>query len=373
MSAHMLFWKRLLVAVTAGTLLACGARTEYVVQHLEVERTSWDSLHVAVAFAKRAAIGGSSPIEAESTVATVFNSRYDTLYSGPAGLLPLPDPFLGDKERLMLEVCGAVKQREICVQETLRASPKRLHVLEQITYPRNGDVTEGSYDLTFGVERQRFDGDGWETVEAADVKGHLLAWIDDPEAKERGAVRIPFEKASGRFNLERQANYKNFKYYLESELLDHQSADVYFDIYAGLGEHKIRLASTKKEVRRKSDDERAREVRYFAEQAAERVIEELRSALGSGRAYAYIESWSFNAGARRYEIELEMEWEGSVFDRGRHEIEGALEVGENGSDARYRIRSGNRRAVRKWRDRTDERVLMLGDLGSYRDDYTATF
>lgn len=373
MGAYTSFRIVLLVAVIASTLLACGARKEYLVQQLDVERRGWDSVYVAVAFAERSAIGGSSSIEAESTVVTVFDSRYDSVYSGPAGILPLQDVLLGDKERLMLEVCGAVKEHPICVQEELRASPKRLHVQEQITYPRNGDVTEGSYELTFGMERQRFEGDGWETVEAPNVKGHLLAWIDDPEAKERGAVRIPFERSSGRFSLERQANYKNFKYYLESELLDHQTADVYFDVYAGLGEHKIKLASTKKEVRRKSDDEREREVRYFAEQAAERVIEELRSSLGGGRAYAYIEEWTFNAGARTYEIELEMEWEGSVFNRGRHEIEGVLEVGENGSEARYRIRSGNRRAVRKWRERTDERVLTLGDLDAYRGEYTSAF
>ena len=361
----------LLAAAAAAAVIGCGARTEYVVQNLAVERTSWDSLRVDVDFARRAVIGGSSPVEADSVIVVLFDADYDTLFTGGAGAVPVPDGRLGDRERIMLEVCGSVKRRHICVQESLRASPKRLDVSQEITYPRQGDLEEGDYDLSFQVLRREFDGENWEPIDAHGISGHLLAWVDDPKAKTEGAVRIPFRDSRGRFNLARQPNYKNFKYYLDSQLLDEDAAAVYFDVYAGLGGNHIHLSSTRKEVRRKDNDQRELEVRYFAEQAAETIIDELGSFLGTDRAYAYVEDWSYNTISRTYEIELEIEWEGSMFDRGRHEIEGMLDVAEDGSSARYRLRDGNRRALRKWRARTDEEVLMLGRLEVYRDDFTA--
>lgn len=370
--AHMAAGITLLVTLVTCTLLGCGARKEYAAERVEVERSSWDSLHVDVAFVERAVIGGASPIRADSVLVTVFDADYDTLYSGGPGVAPVPDATLGDRERLMVEVCGVVRRRQICVQESHRASPKRVHVTENITYPSRGDFEEGSYELDFQVERQRFDGGDWELVDSRPVSGYLLAWVDDPEAKERGAVRIPFRQSTGRFNLARQPNYKNFKYYLDSQLLDHTEADVYFDVYAGLGENKVHLASTKKEVHRKTEDEREQEVRYFAEQATEMIIDELGSLPGGSRAYAYVDGWSFNSIARTYEIELEIEWDGPAFDRGHYEIEGTLGIGEDGSNARFRIRAGNRRAVRKWRARTDGEVLMLGGLEVYRERHAAT-
>ena len=360
-----------MVFLAAAMLLSCGARKEYVADRVDVERSSWDSLFVDIAFAERAVLGGASAITADSVVVTVFNADYDTLYAGSPGFVPVPDSKLGDRERLMVEVCGAVLQREICVQEALRASPKRVNVSEVITYPRQGDLEEGAYELAFRVERQRFGGSEWEHIDSRPVTGFFVAWVDDPEAKERGAVRIPFEHSSGRFNLTRYSNYRNFKYYLDSELLDHQSAQVYFEVYAGLGSNEVRLASTKKEVERKTDDDRELEIRYFAEQATELIIDELGSYPGGARAYAYVEGWSFNSGARVYEIDLEIEWDGPAFDRGHYEIEGTLTVGEDGSNPRFRIESGNRRAIRKWRVGTEGEVLMLGRLDVYQDDYSA--
>ena len=352
----------------ATVLSACGARTEYVVDNLTVERTGWDSLRVDVDFGRRTVVGGSLPVEADSVAVVLFDEGYDTLFTGGPGVVPVPDERLGDRERVMLEVCGSVKRRNICVQESLRASPKRLDVTQEITYPRQGDLEEGAYELAFQVQRREFDGEGWERIESHGVSGHLLAWVDDPKAKTEGAVRIPFQDSRGRFNLARQPNYKNFKYYLDSQLLDEDAAAVYFEVHAGLGSTPVRLSSTRKEVRRKNEDERELEVRYFAEQAAEMIIDELGSFLGTDRAYAYVEDWSYNTVSRSYEIELDVEWEGSAFDRGRHEIEGMLDVGEDGSSARYRLRDGNRRAIRKWRARTDGEVLMLGRLEVYRDD-----
>ena len=349
-------------------LLGCGARTEYLATSLEIDRVDWDSVRVYVSYAARKVIGGDTPIEADSTVITLFDARYDTLYSGAPGTIPVPDAALGNRERLMVEACGLVKRRQMCAQQLLESSPKRLTVAEEIMYPRAGDLEEGSYDFSFGVERPAYDGEGWERIETQDVNGHLLAWVDGPEAKARGVLRIPFSRPSGSFTLSRYSNYRNFKYYLDSALLDHQSAKVTFEIHAGLSEAPVRLASTTKEVHRKSDDDRALEVRYFAEQATEMIIDELGSYPGSRSAFAYVQDWQFTSMDRSYLIELEVEWDGPRFDRGRHEVEGVLQVREDGSGAAFRIESGNRRAVRKWRARTDENTLPLGRLDVFRAD-----
>ncbi len=349
-------------------LFGCGARAEYLASSFDVGRMSWDSARVDVAYAERKVIGGGSPIDADSTVITLFNSRYDTLYSGAEGVIPIPDAKLGNRERMMIEACGFVKLRQICVQQSIESSPKKVSVTEKISYPRAGNPEEGSYDLSFQVERREFEGDGWEPIQSNGIRGHLLVWVDDAEAKERGAVRIPFGNPHGRFNLSGLANYRNFKYYLDSELLDHQSARVTFEIHAGLGDKPIPLASTIREVHRKSEEDRENDVRYFAEQATEMIIDELGSYPGDQAARAYVEDWRFNSAGRTYQIELEIVWEGPRFDRGRHELEGTLEIREDGSGAVFRAESGNRRAVRKWRARTDEDTLQLRRLTVYRGD-----
>ncbi len=343
-------------------LLGCGARTEYLASSLDIDREGWDSVQVDVAYASRMVIGGGASMEADSTVVTLFNARYDTLYSGAPGIVPIQDAELGDEERLMVEACGMVKRRQICVQESLRTSPKRVSVVDEIFYPRAGDPDEGSYELAFQVERRDFHGNGWESIDGRDVSGRLLAWVDDPEAKTRGIVTIPFSRPNGRFNLSSHPNYKNFKYYLDSELLDNESARVTFEVHAGLDGVPFHLASTTKEVKRKTEDDREREVRFFAEQATEKIIDELDLDHQRGAVIAYVEDWRFDSADRHYVIEIEIEWEGRRFDRGHHRIEGAVEVGEDGSDAIFQIESGNRRAARKWRSRMDSYTLQLGGL-----------
>ena len=353
-------------------LVGCGARTEYLATNFDIERLGWDTVRVEVNYAARTVVGGANSIEADSTVITVFDSRYDTLYSGAQGIVALPDALLGDRERLMIEACGLVKRRQICAQQYLESSPKRVSVAEEIRYPFAGRFEEGSYDLSFLVDRRNFDGDGWERIAAREsVSGHLLVWVNDPEAKTRGAVRIPFSGTSGRFDLRRYSNYRNFKYYLESELLDHQAASVTFEIHAGLSDAALPLASTEKEVRRKTDDIRALEVRHFAEQASEMIIDELGSSSSRRAAYAYVIDWRFTSMDRKYHIELELEWDGSRFSRGRYELVGTLEVGEDGAGAAFHLESGNRRAIRAWRDRNRRDTLQFRRFDVYREDVAA--
>jgi hypothetical protein len=122
------------------------------------------------------------------------------------------------------------------------------------------------------------------------------------------------------------------------------------------------IASVEKDVHLKTRSERAEDVRYFVEQALEVIIDELGSFLGARKALAYVEEWTYDKRSRSYRVRMEAEWEGPLFDRGDYEIEGILQVREDGSDASFLFTSGNSRARRRWRTRTDADVLPLGML-----------
>lgn len=344
------------VLATAG----CGARREYYISHLAVEQAGWDTLRVDVDFARRTAIGGAREFTPDTATVQVFDRAYRSLYSGAPGAIPIPDERLGDREPLLVEICGIVEGRSICVQEQERASPKRIHVDQHIEYPEGGDYDRGRYDLAFRAERRRFDADGWEPLHRIpDVSGYLLARVD---SQEDGRVKVPFTTSRGRFDLARHENYRDFKYYLDSRLLDEQQARVHFDVYAGINGQVARLASVEKRVELKTEEERREEVRVYAEQATERVVDELSSFLGGRRAVAYVDTWDFDPASRRYRVQMEVQWRGSFFRGDRYELHGELEVDEDGSQARFRVRSGNRDALRRWRDRVDADVLDLGTL-----------
>lgn len=349
-------------------LLGCGARAEYVASHLDVARYSWDSIHVDVAFAERMVIGGSSPTAADTVVITLLDAAYDTLYSGSPGLIGISDARLGHRERVTVEACGVVKRRQICAQGYVESSPKRVSLEEKISYPRAGNPEEGAYELSFHLERRGFDNNEWEPIEGRDIPGHFLVWVDDPEAKDRGTVRIPFTRPAGRFDLKRYENYKNFKYYLDSELLDHPSAKVTFEVHGGLSGAPVLLASTTREVRRKDQKDRENDVRYFAEQATELIIGRLGADVEHRSVIAYVEEWEFDTRRRSYSIEMEIEWEGDRRDRGRHQLDGMLRVREDGRSAEFEARSGNRRAARVWRERIRDQAVNLGELDVFQGD-----
>ncbi len=356
-----------IVVVTTLLLAACGPRVEYRVSELVLERQSWDTLHVDVSFVRETAIGGATIFEPDTVMVMLFDENYDSLYTGAPGPVPVPDRRLGDGERLTIEACGSVISRRICIQDLLRASPKRIEVEGEIEYPLGSELTTGRYALAFDVERQLFESDHsdqWQPINEVDISGYLRAWVENTEARQEGAVEVPFDQPHGSFDLSRRPNYRDFRYYLDSQLLDQDTAFVSFDVFAGLGGQATRLTSIRKEVFWKTDDEREEDVRYFAREGAERVVDELGSFLGGRRAVAYVDDWRYNTQQRIYRLDLEVRWEGSLFDRGRYALEGFLEVREDGRSASFEVTDANRRAERRWRRRVDGNVLQLGDLGS---------
>jgi len=325
----------------------------------------WDSVRVTFEFRWQAAIGKDNVFPPDTLSVILFDENYRTLYAGTERMLPIPDWSLGDRERLLVEVCGGVRGRQICKQEILNASPKRIGLAHDIQYPGNNDYTRGRYRFDFEVERQQYGSDTWErSSRSTDVGGYLLSWIgEQPEE----TIKIPFSTTSGSFNLTRLDNYKAFRYNLESQLYDHKEALVNFDIYAGLNGHVDKVQTVEKLIQLKTPLERTMEVYFFAEQASEHLIDTIDSLRRSRRAVAYIDEWDYDNAARTYSIQMEVHWRASFFSDRTFRVNGILRVKEDGSTASFLWQSGNSESRRRWRSRVGNDVLDIGTLTTLED------
>ncbi len=359
-----------LCVVLVLLLAGCGARREYVVSRFDVtHKAGWDTLRVQAAFAQRTVLGGDELLQPEVATVSVFSSTYDTLFTTTLALhpdsillLPVPDRMLGDRAPILVEICGTFGRFSICEQGGMKASPKRLALRHDLTYPENSDVDRGRYDFQFTVERQRYGLTRWEPLGPPphDVQGYLLAYVAN---ERKDAVRVPLNGPRGAFNLARHDGYQDFSYQLKSKMHDAQEADVRFEVFAGLDAAPTRLAAIKKQVRAKTDEEREDEVFYFAEGAAAQVVDSLSGFLGAGDALAFIDGWEFNPLMKKYRIEMEVVWRGGFFDRDRYELEGMLIVREDGSEPRFQAFGGNEDARRRWESKIEGKELRLKDLG----------
>ncbi|MFQ5570526.1 MAG: hypothetical protein ACE5G0_12665 [Rhodothermales bacterium] len=356
----LFFWGILLLLS-----VAVGCRADYEVSRLAVQRVGWDTLTVEVTFGKRVLLGDQPSIRPHALTVYLFSAAYDTLYADTSRVIPVPDTGLGDRERLMVEVCGAFETLTVCEQEAVYASPKRLRVIHDLSYPEDQAFERGSYDLQFVFERQNYDTEAWERIEQPGrVRGYLLAYVGEEEEQ---AVKVPFTRRRGRFSLKGRPHYKDFQYNLESMFVDQREAQVYFDVYAGVGgvlEH--RLVSIEKRLRHKSPEERILEVQYFAEQAVTQILDALDVEPRRRWARAYINEWDFQPLTRTYRIELDIVWRArrGFFSRG-YELNGVLDVKEDGTDSRFLRRHSNERAARLWRVRVPDDALTLGTLEPY--------
>ncbi len=339
-------------------------QAEYVVRTLAVERAGWDTLAVAAQFAGLSPWSQERPATPDAVAVYLFDAAYDTLYAGAGPVVAIPDGRLGDRERLLLEVCGTFDAQTVCEQQAVSASPKRLRLEHTISFPEDAAFERGSYDLRFAVERQAFDSSRWERIDRpGSIEGYLLAYVGDADTE---AVQVPFSARRGRFDLKRYAHFDDFRYHLKARLIDVQEAAVRFDVYAGLrGQPAYRLASVEKRVRAKTEEERLLEVRHFARQAIGQILERLGFAEHEQRARVYLDHWEFNRLTGVYLVELEMAWrQGGFFGR-RYELTGLLEVKEDGAEARFVRRRANERAGQRWRDAAPGNLLMLDTLTPY--------
>lgn len=333
----------------AGLLVGCGARKEYGIAELRVDRSSWDSLEVLVSFTSRTTIGRPDDIAPDELTVLAFSEEYDTLYAGTSPDFHVADARLGDREGVILEICGRFGVRWICAQEGVRASPKRVTVSENIVYPLDDSFDRGRYDLDVRIERRRFEGEGWEEIDfQGSVSGYMEAYV---EGAPEEPVRIPYTRTSGRFDLSRLDNYHDFRFYLDSQLMDHQEAEVRFLVYGSISGPPELLTTASRTVSAITSEERLANVQGFVRQVARHLVDDLSSFFGGRRSVAYVNAWHFDQAEDRYVIDMEVAWRGSFFDNREYRLEGELTVDEDGAAPVFRMLDGNRRGVDRWNQR----------------------
>ena len=347
-------------------LSGCGARQAYRVDRLELRRAGWDTLLVDVSFTRSTVVGGSAPVEPDTAFTSVFDDAYRVIYAGAPGSIPIPDRRLGDEAPITVEACGIIGARRTCVQDVLYASPKRMTVGEDIDFPSGRGFAEGSYAFAFRIERRSYGGERWERIDPVGVGGYVTVEVVGRRKQEQGIVRFPVVRWQGRFDLSRHAQYPNFRYDLDEALFDEARAKVRFHIHASLGGESRLLKTVDREVLRKTDDERAEEVHHLVEQASKRLLDDLGLLSRDRPAMAYVDGWTFNRILRIYRIEMRLRWGGSFRSRRNLRVRGELEVGEDGSDALFRLHAGNQSVVQRWREQSGGDTMDLGTLDILR-------
>ncbi len=346
---------RVIFVFTCLLLIGCGAREEIVVSEFSLAHQGWDTLTVSVGFASKTVLSGMSPVSQDSTRIVAFNASYDTLYAGSDSIFSIPDADLGNEEKLLVEVCGQVKQVVVCEQALTSASPKRVSTDPEIKYPLRKKVFEGEYKLPFIVER--LEGETWTQVKpSSSLQGYMKAYV---QGKEEESILLPFTQTRGDFNLAYKNNYKDFKFYLDSALLDEQEANVIFDVYVDLEGIAESVGSVSKDIKVKTDEEHKEDLALMVEEAADWMVEHLTPFLRRKKNTVYIDQWTYNTFKKMYAVDMEVEWRGSMFNRSRYSLAGLLEVYEEGNRATFKLKDGNRRALQRWDSSVNGNVLTL--------------
>ena len=360
--------RRCLLSLCMIAMLGCGAREEIVISSLSLEQSTWDSLRVSVSFARRTVLGKDTPVQADSLLVVGYNALYDTLFVGKDSVLTLDDANLGNRERILLEICGQVRSITVCDQSGIEASPKRITLSPEISYPYRDRVYQGSYKLPFIVERQEFNNqeESWEQIARSEtIAGFIQAYV---EGEKEESIQFPFSKKQGAFNLTHYPNYQEFKYLLDSKLYDFNEASVQFDVFVDINGFSDTVGSISKKIAPKSDEEQQVDVAQLAKLAAEQIVDRLSPYLNDRRNVVFIDSWDYNIFKKKYTIEMEVEWEGRQFTRQQHSLQGTLEVFEPDQRSNFRLKETNRRTRRLWDRITQTALLNLQPLGSYGDD-----
>lgn len=346
-----------LILVSAG----CGSADRFAVEELSVERAGWDTLDVAARFTKSGRMGGVSTVVPDLVSVTLFDEVYDTLFTGPLGRFPVFDENLGNEERLLLEVCGYLGRHMTCQQESLSASPKRARADYDVTFPQ--DSTNG-YERAFIesrvlLERRIHGEEGWERFEPSGRREVFVeTWVDrSPEAK----MRLPVSRREQRFILPRFAGYRDFRYAIQSSMLDVDSAAVHFDLFVRLSRDALPVESRQIVLRQKSSTEREAEMESLVERAGGQVLDVVEGFFGIRRAYVFINDWSYTSLDRLYRAEFELHWQAGL--RGSwSDLTGEMQVRSDGELGTFTLIRASERAEERWEQRIGKPVLELEHL-----------
>jgi hypothetical protein len=339
----------------------CGTPDRFAVRDLSVTREGWDTLDVSARFIEDRPMAAMSEVVPDLVTMTLFDEAYDTLYVGPLGRIAVFDENLGDSERLLLEVCAYLESHQSCNQHALAASPKRARAEYDVTFPQ--DSTHG-FERAFVesrvlLERQIHGGEGWERFEPTGRKEiYIDAWISD-HAQSR--MRLPVVRRGQRFILPRYEGYRDFRYAIQSSMLDADSAAVNFDLFVRLSREALPVASEQIVLRPKSESERQEEMRILVERAGAQVLQAMDSFFGVRQAYVFINDWSYAALDRVYRAQFELHWQSGL--RGSwSDLSGAIQVRSDGELGTFQLIRASERAGERWEQRIGQSVLELDHL-----------
>ncbi len=340
-------------------LVACSDSPGFVVDRIDVQQSGWDSLTVQYVFEERASIGSTKIVFPDEVETTVFNASYDTLYHGSNRVIGIPDKELGDREAILVEVCGILNARSACEQRTISASPKKMEPSTQLIFPLGEAFDRGSFRMDYRLFRQVYGSEEWELIRRRiRPETFILAYADFSPGD---AVKIPIRRSRNRFNLSRLAKYRDFRYQIKSQLMDADSVSVSFDLYVRLAKDPKRIASDHIVLRAKSTEERRAELHELVELAGSQILDRLKSLLGLRSAYVFVNDWSYQPLDKIYTAEIELHWQGG-FRREWFDMIGLLSVRSNGTAAQYEWIQGSTSAARRWVSRMDSTTIVLDNL-----------
>lgn len=356
--------------VAGLSLIGCGKQGELQVAALQVERIGWDSLDVTARFKQASLLAAGEDVTPDLVTVTLFDEAYDTLYAGPQGRFAVFDENLGSAERLMLEVCGYQQSRVACGQEVLTASPKRAVAEWDLDFPQDSTGTE--YERAYiesrvDLERLVYGTENWQRFEPSTRKEiYVEASV---EGAEEARLRMPLVRRGQRFILSRYSGYRDFRFAIQSSILDADSAVVRFDMFVRLSRNAVPVGTKSVVLRQKSESERQQEMQALVERAGGQVLDAIEGFFGIRKAYVFINDWSYAPLERRYQAEFELHWQDGL--RGAwSDLTGELQVRSDGDLGSFTLLRASERAQERWDQRVGQPFLELDNLFPAPSDRT---
>lgn len=350
-------------ALLSGSMLfgACDGRFARIeAREVRVERSSWDTLSVQATFIRDPFIGTAQPIPADSLRVTVFRADYDTLYHGTPGTIFVADEQLFSDERLLVEVCGAWQRRTACDQVGIRASHKRAQLQSQVDFPlASGEFGIARYRFEWQRERQGYADSVWSTLPTrVTPDARLRVYVPGASS---AVVEVPVQPGTHRLDMRRRPGFRDFRYDIQSALLDKDSTVVFFDLYGRIAPQRTLLARDSVMVRARTLQERKEELVWLVEQAGNVLLEELQGRLAFRRAFVFINEWSYASLERTYDAEVELQWQDG-FRQQWSDVTLRLSVRFDGSRGVARLVRASSRAHDKWFSAWPDSTVFLEAL-----------
>ena len=326
-------------------LTACNRGPDFHVSAVELYQTSWDTISVSLSFEESDAIGKRVPVVPESTWVSVFGAEYDTLYTGSGSIIGIPDIELGDQEEILIEGCGLLNARRACEQKSVFASPKRMEATSSVSFPENDAFDRGTYRFDYELFRKNFRRETWSLIRPNRQPGTFVKTFVNGFAAD--ALEIPVRRSRNRFIVTRFDKYRDFRFNINSRLMDTDSAQVHFELYALLSDEPVRTSSDTVVVRARSQQERLDDLALLVELAGGDILTRLGGFFGLRRAYVFINDWSYQALTKMYTAEIEMHWQSS-FQSEWFDMIGSLQIKSDGTRGQFEWLQGSQTAERKW-------------------------